>query len=74
VFQISLRLPAPLSDADLLSLSAQSEAITFEQTADGVLIMTPPSGSRGNRGEGRLLTELTKWNLRSGFGDACNRH
>jgi Uma2 family endonuclease len=68
-FQISLRLPAPLSDADLLSLSAQNEAITFEQTADGVLIMTPPTGSRGNRGEGLLLTELTNWNLRSGFGE-----
>jgi Uma2 family endonuclease len=67
--QTSLRLPTRLSDADLLWLSAHNDSITFEQTSDGILIMTPPTGSRGNRGEFRLATELVNWNDRMHFGE-----
>lgn len=67
--QWSLQLPAPLTDAELLWLSAHNESLAFEQTADGLLIMTPPTGSRGNRGEFRLATQLTIWNDRTNFGE-----
>ena len=67
--QISLQLPAPLSDAELLWFSAHNEALTFEQTAEGLLIVTPPTGSRGNRGEFRLATQITLWNDRTHFGE-----
>jgi Uma2 family endonuclease len=67
--QISLQLPAPLSDAELLWLSAHNESLTFEQTAEGLLIVTPPTGSRGNRGEITLITQLKIWNDRVNFGE-----
>lgn len=65
----TLQLPAPLSDGELLWLSAHNPSLTFEQTADGLLIMTPPTGSRGNRGEIALLTQLKIWNDRVRFGE-----
>ena len=67
--QTSLRLPNQLSDAELLWLSAHNASVTFEQTADGLLIMTPPTGSRGNRGEIGLITQLKTWNDRVCFGE-----
>jgi len=67
--QTSLRLPTPLTDADLLWLGAHNESLAFEQTAEGLLIMTPPTGSRGNRGEFRLVTQLVLWNDRTRFGE-----
>ncbi len=69
VRQMSLQLPSPLSDEDLLWLSAHNESLTFEQTADGLLIISPPTGSRGNRGEFRLATALMNWNDRTRFGE-----
>jgi hypothetical protein len=41
-----LQLPAPLTDAELLWLSAHNEGIRFEQSADGELILSPPTGVR----------------------------
>jgi Uma2 family endonuclease len=69
VRQMSLQLPNVLTDAELQWLGAHNESLTFEQTADGLLIMTPATGSRGNRGEIRLTTELTLWNDRVHFGE-----
>jgi hypothetical protein len=65
----SLQLPAPLTDAELLWLSAHNESLTFEQTAGGLLIITPPTGSRGNRGEFNLAAQLVNWNDRTHFGE-----
>jgi Uma2 family endonuclease len=66
---MSILLPKPLSDAELLWLSAHNAALRFEQTAEGELILTPPTGSRGNRGEFRLITQIVNWNDRTGFGE-----
>jgi Uma2 family endonuclease len=67
--QTSLQLPAILSDAEMRWLGDHNESLTIEQTADGLLIMTLATGSRGNRGEIRLVTELTNWNDRVQFGE-----
>jgi Uma2 family endonuclease len=67
--QTSLQLPDILTDAELRWLGVHNESLAFEQTADGLLIMTPATGSRGNRGEIRLTTELTIWNDRVKFGE-----
>lgn len=69
VRQIGLQLPAPLTDAEMLWLGEHNQLLTFEQTADGLLIMTPPTGSRGNRGEIELITQLKIWNDRVRFGE-----
>jgi Uma2 family endonuclease len=66
---LSLRLPEPLSDDTLLWLSAHNESLSFEQSAEGELIVTPPTGSLGNRGELRLITQMMNWNDRTGFGE-----
>jgi Uma2 family endonuclease len=65
---ISLKLPTPLGDAELLWLSAHNEGLHFEQTATGVLVLSPPTGGRGNRGEIELVTQLDNWNKRTNFG------
>jgi Uma2 family endonuclease len=67
--QTSLQLPAILSDAEMRWLGDHNESLTIEQSADGLLIMTVATGSRGNRGEIRLVTELTNWNDRVQFGE-----
>jgi Uma2 family endonuclease len=68
-YPISIQLPTPLRDAELLWLSEHNAPLGFEQTAEGVLIVTPPTGSRGNRGELELITQLVIWNKRVTFGE-----
>jgi Uma2 family endonuclease len=67
--QTSLQLPAILSDAELQWLGDHNESLTIEQTADGLLIMTPATGSLANRGEIELVTQLNNWNKRTRFGE-----
>jgi Uma2 family endonuclease len=67
--QVSLQLPDILSDAELQWLGDHNESLTFEQTADGILIVTPATGSLGNRGEIGLVIQLGIWNKRTRFGE-----
>jgi Uma2 family endonuclease len=63
-----LQLPAPLTDAELLWLSEHNEGIGFEQSADGELILSPPTGGLGNLGEGKLFSQVLTWNEQVKFG------
>jgi len=65
---ITLRFPAPLDDDELLWLSANNQTFGFEQTAEGDLVVSPPTNSPGNHGELLLVTQLTMWNERTKFG------
>jgi Uma2 family endonuclease len=69
LYPIAIKLPAPLDDDALLWLSANNDTYGFEQSAEGELIVSPPTNSPGNRGEIRLITQLTNWNDRTNFGE-----
>jgi len=66
---ITLKLPVPLNDEAMLWLSANNKTFGFEQTAEGFLVVSPPTNSPGNRGELRLVTQLMVWNDRTNFGE-----
>jgi Uma2 family endonuclease len=57
-----------LDDDALLWLSANNQTFGFEQTAEGDLVVSPPTNSPGNHGELLLVTQLTIWNERTKFG------
>jgi Uma2 family endonuclease len=65
---ITLKLPVPLDDEAMLWLSANNETFGFEQTAEGDLVVSPPTNSPGNHGELRLVTQLMIWNDRTNYG------
>ena len=64
-----IRFPAPLDDETLVWLGANNHGLGFTQTAEGELIVTPPTGSLGNRGEVLLLNQFVNWNERTHFGE-----
>lgn len=57
---ISLRLPAPPSDEELVELSERNPGFGFERTAEGELIVTPTGGEAG-RSEAELVGQLHTW-------------
>jgi Uma2 family endonuclease len=69
LYPITIKLPAPLDDDMLLWLSANNRRFGFEQSAEGDLILSPPTNSPGNHGELLLTTQLINWNDRTKFGE-----
>jgi Uma2 family endonuclease len=64
-----LRLPEHLSAGALLALADANPTLRFEQSSRGYLIVSPPTGSLGNRGEMELVRQLGDWNRRTRFGE-----
>ncbi len=58
----------PVSDDDLLELNLRNRSLSFERSADGDIIVTPPAGSNSSRRNGVLTLELGVWNRREGKG------
>jgi len=57
---ISLKLPVPPSDEELVALSERNPGFEFERTAEGELIVTPTGGEAG-RSEAELVGQLHTW-------------
>lgn len=66
---VGVKFPAPLSDETLLWLSEHNASFKIEQSAEGELILSPPTGSRGQRGEDELCFQIVGWNKRTNFGE-----
>jgi Uma2 family endonuclease len=66
---IAIKFPVPLSDEMLLWLGLHNTGIHIEQSAEGELILSPFTGSRGQRGEGELYFQIIAWNKRTEFGE-----
>jgi Uma2 family endonuclease len=66
---VGIKFPAPLSDETLLWLSSHNTTIQIEQSAEGELILSPFTGSRGQRGEGELYFQIIAWNKSTNFGE-----
>lgn len=66
---ISLKLPAPPSDEEILALSQRNPGYQFERTAAGELVVTP-TGSAGARRDTVLVRQLDTWAEADGRGVA----
>jgi Uma2 family endonuclease len=64
---LSLRMPAPPSDEEILVLSQQNPGIQFERSAAGELLVTPTGGEAGWR-EAELCAQLRNWAKVDGRG------
>ncbi len=57
-----------ISDEDFEQMVRRNPELNFERTAEGDLIVTPPTGSDGGRQSARLIIALGIWNDREGKG------
>lgn len=64
---ISLRLPAQLTDEEIMDLSARNPGLQIEQAPSGELILTPTGAAAGRR-EVKLLVQLDRWATAYGHG------
>jgi len=64
---ISLRLPAPPTDEEILELSERNPGLQIEQSASGELILTP-TGAESGRRELVLGARLLAWAESDGSG------
>ncbi len=68
---IELRLPEPaLTEEMLLALSRDNPGYRFERSADGKLIVSPPTGFFSSAGEGELFYQVKHWADSAGAGEA----
>jgi Uma2 family endonuclease len=65
----SFKIPTLLDDAALVWLCTNNTGLQFEQTSEGELIVSPPTGNLGNRAEGMLFSQFVVWNARTRFGE-----
>lgn len=64
---ISLKLPAPPTDQDIVEMSERNPGLQFERNAAGELVVTATSG-RGGRRELLVGTQLEVWAQADGGG------
>jgi len=57
-----------ISDEELLELNAVSKWYRFERAADGLLIVTPPTGSETSARNAELTRQVGNWNEQHGHG------
>jgi Uma2 family endonuclease len=57
-----------ISDEELLELNAVSKWYRFERDADGLLIVTPPTGSETSARNAELTRQVGNWNEQYGHG------
>lgn len=64
---ISLKLPAPPTDEEILEMSERNPGIQFERSTEGELLVTPASSETSRRGV-VLLMQLGRWAEAHGEG------
>ncbi len=64
---LAIRLPSPLTEADLLALTRDNPGYHFERRADGKLAVSP-SGFFNGLAEGELYGQMFTWNRAVGGG------
>ncbi|MBI4784655.1 MAG: Uma2 family endonuclease [Oscillatoriophycideae cyanobacterium NC_groundwater_1537_Pr4_S-0.65um_50_18] len=60
---------AQLSDEQFYRLCRQNEALRFEMTAEGQLVVMTPVGGESGRRESRLIARVDRWNEISDLGE-----
>jgi Uma2 family endonuclease len=58
---ITVRLPVPISDDELMLLSQRNPIYRIERNAKGELEIMSPTGGKGGRLESRVIRELDLW-------------
>jgi Uma2 family endonuclease len=66
---IAIRLPSPVTEADLLTMSETNPGYRIERRADGRIDVSP-SGSYNNLAESEVFLQLSRWNAARGAGAA----
>jgi len=71
-FELPIRISQerPVTDEELMRLSAENEPIRFERDASGEIIVMSPTGTGGGRIESRVYLELGIWARGDGRGEA----
>ena len=67
---IRISLDRPITDDELLRLSAENDSLRLERDANGELVVTSPTGTAGGRIETRVIVELGNWARADGRGEA----
>ncbi len=67
---IRISLDRPITDDELLRLSAENDSLRLERDANGELIVMSPTGTGGGRIETRVIMELGNWARADGRGEA----
>jgi Uma2 family endonuclease len=67
-----LRLPAPLSDDELIAFSQANEPCKVERLATGEILVMTPSGFENNRREAFVVHELYSWAEVDGRGEVVS--
>jgi len=71
-FEMPIRISQgrPVTDEELMRLSAENEPMRFERDANGELIVMSPTGTGGGRIESRVYLALGNWAVADGRGEA----
>ena len=71
-FELPIRISQdrPVTDEELLRLSAENELMRFERDANGEVIVMTPTGTGGGRIESRVNLALGNWAVADGRGEA----
>jgi len=71
-FELPIRINQgrPITDEELLRLSAENELLRLERDANGELIVMSPTGTEGSGYEGEVFMELSLWARSDGRGKA----
>jgi Uma2 family endonuclease len=67
---IRISLDRPITDDELLRLSAENDSLRLERDANGELIVMSPTGTGSGRIETRVIVELGNWARADGRGEA----
>lgn len=67
---VRLRFDHPVTDEELMCLSAKNDPLRIERDANGELIVMSPSGSDGGRLELEVATQMAIWARQDGRGGA----
>jgi len=67
---IRIRWEQPITDEELLRLSAENRSLRLERDANGELLVMSPTGTEGGGFEAEVFTELAFWTRSDGRGKA----
>jgi Uma2 family endonuclease len=67
---VAFQPTSPVTDDEIRELSRRNPLHRFERTAQGELVVAPPTGTRGGEAEGELYLQVALWNRTTGRGRA----
>jgi Uma2 family endonuclease len=67
-----IRLPAPMSDDELMAFSETNKPCKVERLATGEILVATPSGFANSRREANVVAELFAWAEADGRGNAVS--